>query len=373
MAETVDYAPFETTTAGPVEPAAPRPSRAEELSRLHDVSVELAVEVGRTQMTIREALALGPGSIVTLNRLAGEPVDLLVNGKPIARGEVVVIDEEFGLRVTEVLAPEGAPTRPTALSGLTAVASYAGITGGVHRAARAVASFWRKAYEDGLTGLAAMVAYNLLLSIFPLALISLFVAGRVLRSPELAASVIADARTIFPTAAESTLRRRHPAPAGGLDDGRHRRARLLAVGRRLLLGRARHRVLPHLPPAVPHVGAPEAVRLRDARGRAGLHRGQRRGADRAGAAGLGRRGPAVRARRHARPRLLGTIGLGLVVLFGALCITYFAVPKGVIPWSCVWPGALGATIATGLVDAIFPRLPDATSRRCGSAPARCSC
>src|SRR4051794_25145057 len=105
MAETVDYAPFETTTAGPVE-AAPTPVTAEELSRLHDVPVELAVEVGRTKMTIREALALGPGSIVTLNRLAGEPVDLLVNGKPIARGEVVVIDEEFGLRVTEVLGPK---------------------------------------------------------------------------------------------------------------------------------------------------------------------------------------------------------------------------------------------------------------------------
>jgi flagellar motor switch protein FliN len=109
MAEPVDYAPFETTTAGPVEPEAPReggPASAEELERLHDVPVELAVEIGRTQMTIREALALGPGSIVTLNRLAGEPVDLLVNGKPIARGEVVVIDEEFGLRVTEVLAPK---------------------------------------------------------------------------------------------------------------------------------------------------------------------------------------------------------------------------------------------------------------------------
>jgi flagellar motor switch protein FliN/FliY len=110
MAETVDYAPFETTTAGPVDaaPAASHPVTASELSRLHDVSVELAVEVGRTQMTIREALALGPGSIVTLNRLAGEPVDLLVNGKPIARGEVVVIDEEFGLRVTEVLVPKSA-------------------------------------------------------------------------------------------------------------------------------------------------------------------------------------------------------------------------------------------------------------------------
>jgi flagellar motor switch protein FliN/FliY len=106
MAEAVDYAPFETTLAEPA-PAAPHPVTAEELARLHDVPVELAVEVGRTKMTIREALALGPGSIVTLNRLAGEPVDLLVNGKPIARGEVVVIDEEFGLRVTEVLEAEG--------------------------------------------------------------------------------------------------------------------------------------------------------------------------------------------------------------------------------------------------------------------------
>ena len=102
MSDHVDYVPFETTvttgeTGGDGTP---------ELERLYDVPVELAVEIGRTQMTIRETLALGPGSIVTLNRLAGEPVDLLVNGKPIARGEVVVIDEEFGLRVTEVVASE---------------------------------------------------------------------------------------------------------------------------------------------------------------------------------------------------------------------------------------------------------------------------
>jgi flagellar motor switch protein FliN/FliY len=75
----------------------------EDLQRLHDVPVELAVEIGRTRMTIGETLALGPGSIVSLNRLAGEPVDLLVNGRPIARGEVVVVDEEFGLRVTEIV------------------------------------------------------------------------------------------------------------------------------------------------------------------------------------------------------------------------------------------------------------------------------
>jgi flagellar motor switch protein FliN/FliY len=75
----------------------------DDLQPLHDVPVELAVEIGRTRMTIGETLALGPGSIVSLNRLAGEPVDLLVNGRPIARGEVVVVDEEFGLRVTEIV------------------------------------------------------------------------------------------------------------------------------------------------------------------------------------------------------------------------------------------------------------------------------
>jgi flagellar motor switch protein FliN/FliY len=82
-----------------------------DLARLHAVPVELAVEIGRTRMTIGDTLGLGPGSIITLNRMAGEPVDLLVNGRPIARGEVVVIDEEFGLRVTEVVgsaAPGGA-------------------------------------------------------------------------------------------------------------------------------------------------------------------------------------------------------------------------------------------------------------------------
>ena len=105
MAETVDYAPFETTTAGPIEAPAPAPVSAEELSRLHDVSVELAVEVGRTKMTIREALALGPGSIVTLNRLAGEPVDLLVNGRLVARGQVVVVSGCYGVRVNEVVSP----------------------------------------------------------------------------------------------------------------------------------------------------------------------------------------------------------------------------------------------------------------------------
>ena len=100
----VNYAPFEAGL-DPVAPPAPALApEGQALERLHDVPVELAVEIGRTRMTIGETLALGPGAIVTLNRLAGEPVDLLVNGRPIARGEVVVVDEEFGLRITEVVA-----------------------------------------------------------------------------------------------------------------------------------------------------------------------------------------------------------------------------------------------------------------------------
>jgi flagellar motor switch protein FliN/FliY len=77
-----------------------------DLALVLEVPVELAVEIGRTTMTIRETLAIAPGSIVALDRMAGEPVDLLVNGKRIARGEVVAIDEEFGLRVTEVVSPQ---------------------------------------------------------------------------------------------------------------------------------------------------------------------------------------------------------------------------------------------------------------------------
>ena len=87
----------------PLQPSPLAGGDSVDLGRLHDVPVELAVEIGRTRMTIGQTLDLRPGSVVSLNRLAGEPVDLLINGKPIARGEVVVIDEEFGLRVTDVV------------------------------------------------------------------------------------------------------------------------------------------------------------------------------------------------------------------------------------------------------------------------------
>ena len=76
------------------------------IDRLLDVTLNLAVELGRKDMQIREILDLGPGKIIELDKLAGEPVDLLVNGKLLAKGEVVVVDENFGVRITDLIDPE---------------------------------------------------------------------------------------------------------------------------------------------------------------------------------------------------------------------------------------------------------------------------
>ncbi|MFD2628395.1 flagellar motor switch phosphatase FliY [Oceanobacillus kapialis] len=73
------------------------------LDMLMDIPLKVTVELGRTKRTIRDILDLSAGSIIELDKLAGEPVDILVNQKPIARGEVVVIDENFGVRVTDIL------------------------------------------------------------------------------------------------------------------------------------------------------------------------------------------------------------------------------------------------------------------------------
>jgi flagellar motor switch protein FliN/FliY len=70
-----------------------------------DVYMEMTVELGRTRKLIKEILGMGEGTIIELDKLAGEPVDILVNHKLIAKGEVVVIDENFGVRVTEIVSP----------------------------------------------------------------------------------------------------------------------------------------------------------------------------------------------------------------------------------------------------------------------------
>jgi flagellar motor switch protein FliN/FliY len=82
------------------------------LDLLADVEMGVTAELGRTRMTVKELLSLTPGSVVELDRTAGSPVDVLVNGTLVARGEVVVIDEEFGVRISEIIGLE--TTRPRA-------------------------------------------------------------------------------------------------------------------------------------------------------------------------------------------------------------------------------------------------------------------
>ena len=73
------------------------------LNLLMDINLEIVVELGRTKKRINEILELSQGSIIELDRVSGEPVDLLINGKVVAKGEVVVIDEYFGVRITEII------------------------------------------------------------------------------------------------------------------------------------------------------------------------------------------------------------------------------------------------------------------------------
>ena len=75
----------------------------ENISLIKDVPLEVTVELGRTSKVISDILDFSPGTIIELDKIAGEPVDVLVNGKLVAKGEVVVIEENFGVRVTEII------------------------------------------------------------------------------------------------------------------------------------------------------------------------------------------------------------------------------------------------------------------------------
>jgi YihY family inner membrane protein len=222
------------------------------------------------------------------------------------------------------------------------------------RARAAVVGFWRKAYEDNLTGLAAMVAYQLLLSIFPLALVALFIAGRVLRSPDITESVLRDLEQLFPSATESTLStaidrvQRASTTAGivaivaalwfalsfwgALDTAfctiYHRPCRSWVRQKLFALGM--FAVVLLFVVASVAVPALQSLLLT--------------GADDL-PFGLSDVEELV---------YVVTLAAGVVVLFAALCATYLLVPKGAIPWRCVWPGALAATLAIGIVDYAFP-------------------
>ena len=107
--KTVDETPtsekseqIETSDKGP----SPENSAVNNLRVLENIDVRLTVEVGNTEIKIRDLLRLNEGSVVELDRLAGEPLDILANGTMIAKGEVVMVGERFGIRLTEVVDPE---------------------------------------------------------------------------------------------------------------------------------------------------------------------------------------------------------------------------------------------------------------------------
>ncbi len=222
------------------------------------------------------------------------------------------------------------------------------------RAREGVVAFWRKAYEENVTGMSGMVAYNLLLSIFPFALVVLFIAGRVLRSEELSASLLADLQRIFPTAADSTLsegiRRLQQTSTtagiaaivgaiwfgcsfwGAMDTAFCRiyhcecrtwvRQKVFALGMFVVvfLFVAATVIVPTVQALLVSGARDLPLGLSDVKG---LVYGM-------------------------------TLTIGVGVLFLTLCAIYRLVPKARMPWAAVWPGALGATAAIGIVDLGFP-------------------
>ena len=224
-----------------------------------------------------------------------------------------------------------------------------------HRAPWRIAKdFYRKAYEDNVTGLSGMVAYNMLLSVFPLALLALFIAGRVLESGNLEASVLEDLRRLFPTATDTTLaealgRVRNSSTGfgvvallasiyigssfwGAMDTAfcriYHVRCRSWVEQKRFALAM----LIVVLLFMAATVAVPTLQSLLLA------------GADDLplGLSGI--------------PGLVYalSLGAGLVLLFLILCVIYWAVPNRLVPWRAIWPGALVATLAIGVVDYAFP-------------------
>ena len=222
------------------------------------------------------------------------------------------------------------------------------------RVRRAVGRFWRTAYADNITGQSAMVAYNLLLSIFPLALLALFIGGRLLQSHSLQESVLDDLRRLFPGSAEQTLRHlldqiRHASTNigvgalllsvwfgssfwGALDTAfcriYHARCRTWLEQKRFAVGM----LLVVLLFMAATVAGPTTQSILVS-----------------GAAGL----PFGLNRVHGIV-LAATLVVTFAVLFSTLCLIYWRVPNFSVPWRAVWPGAAAATVAISLVDYAFP-------------------
>lgn len=106
QAPSVQEAPKpEELTANPAEGGSTGNVRERNLDLILDIPLKVTVELGRTKMVVHDLLALGQGSVIELNKLAGEPMEVLVNDKLVARGEAVVVNEKFGVRLTDIISP----------------------------------------------------------------------------------------------------------------------------------------------------------------------------------------------------------------------------------------------------------------------------
>lgn len=217
-----------------------------------------------------------------------------------------------------------------------------------------VTTFWLRGYRDNLVALAAMLAYYLLLSILPLALLALYIAGRVLESTPLEAQVLNDLRTVFPATARSTL-------AGALDQIRSSSTGfgIVAIVASIWLGSSFWSGLDTAFCRIYHVPCRSWVRQKGfalamlvfvllfiiatiavptlqsllAAGRSDLP------------LGLGDVEVFVFA---------ASLGISIAIIFTVLCAIYWTVPNRRVPWRAVWPGALGATLAITVIDYGFP-------------------
>ncbi|MEY4670059.1 MAG: hypothetical protein RL518_2758 [Pseudomonadota bacterium] len=106
VAEAAASAAATATGATPAQTSAQKKANPRNLDFLMDVSLQVSVEVGRARMTINDLLQMGAGSVVELEKLAGEPLDIFINGKPVARGEAVIVNDKFGVRLTDIISPE---------------------------------------------------------------------------------------------------------------------------------------------------------------------------------------------------------------------------------------------------------------------------
>ncbi len=83
----------------------PQDNQKRELDFILDIPLDVSAELGKTRLLIKDLLQLGQGSVIELNKLAGEPLEIFVNGKLVARGEAVVVNEKFGVRLTDIISP----------------------------------------------------------------------------------------------------------------------------------------------------------------------------------------------------------------------------------------------------------------------------